>query len=151
MILVSACLLGENCKYNGKNNKNFFVIEFLKNKKYLKVCPEQLAGLGTPRLPCEILNKKVISISNEDMTDKFQKGADDTLEIAIINNCTSAILKEKSPSCGVNYVYDGTFSGKLINNMGITTTLLFKHGLKISSEKNIEEYMVDIKRRYDER
>lgn len=141
MILVSACLLGINCKYNGKNNYNDKVIEFIKNKKFIPVCPEQLGGLETPRKPSEIIlknNKKyVYNIENKDVTREFKKGALETLYIAKKFKCQLAILKANSPSCGCGKIYDGSFSSKLVNGNGITAQLLIDNKIKVVSEEDI--------------
>ena len=143
MILVSACLLGINCKYNGENNKNENVINYLKDKQYIIACPEQLGGLSTPRNPSEIINldkdKLVKSNKGLDVTDNFIKGANECLAIAKMYGCKEAILKEGSPSCGSNYIYDGTFSGKKILGQGITTSLLRKHGITVISENDVNK------------
>ena len=99
-ILVSACLLGIDCKYNGKNNKNGKIIELLKDHELIPVCPEIMGGLPTPRIPAEIHQNKVIAKDGKDVTKQYQKGAKETLKIAKLYNCHIAILKEKSPSCG---------------------------------------------------
>lgn len=144
MILVSACLLGINCKYDGDNNKNDNIKKYLEGKQFIIVCPEQLGGLTTPRVPSEIIKGrdidcyKVISKDGIDVTENFIKGAKESLKIAKMYNCKEAILKEGSPSCGSCKVYDGTFSGTKINGMGITAALLKKEGLKILSEKDFE-------------
>lgn len=140
MIIVSACLCGDNCRYNGKNNYNREVMKFLSNKEFIKVCPEVIGGLETPREPCEIQNEKVISAKNEERTEEFQFGAKQVLDIAIKNKCTLAILKDKSPSCGVNFIYDGSFSGTLIEGMGFTASILKENGFKVISEKDVEKY-----------
>lgn len=141
MILVSACLLGINCKYDGENNKDEKVIKYLKGKQYILACPEQLGGLSTPRNPSEIIKSNGYDIvkSNEglDVTVNFTKGASECLNIAEMYGCKEAILKEGSPSCGSNYIYDGTFSGKKILGEGITTALLRAHGIKVTSEREI--------------
>jgi len=147
MILVSACLLGINCKYNGDNNKNDEVVEYLRNKQFIIICPEQLGGMSTPREPSEIVRldgeavikgqTSVISNKRLDVTTKFKKGAQESLKIAQIYNCKEAILKEGSPSCGSNYIYDGTFSGKKIDGVGVTTALLRSKGIKVMSEKEL--------------
>ena len=143
MILVSACLLGINCKYNGENNKNENVINYLKDKQYIIACPEQLGGLSTPRNPSEIIkldkDKLVKSNKGLDVTYNFIKGANECLAIAKMYGCKEAILKEGSPSCGSNYIYDGTFSGKKILGQGITTSLLRKHGLTVISENDVNK------------
>lgn len=147
MILVSACLLGINCKYNGDNNKDLKVLEYLKDKEFIIVCPEQLGGMSTPRDPSEIIrldgdaviNGETSVITNKrlDVTRKFKLGANETLKIAKLYNCTEAILKEGSPSCGSNYIYDGTFTGKKRDGIGVTTSLLKQNGIKVISEKEI--------------
>jgi uncharacterized protein YbbK (DUF523 family) len=149
MILVSACLLGINCKYDGDNNNHERVKEYLKDKQFILVCPEQLGGLSTPRVPCEIVNGTGIEVLNNkctvknkqglDITESFLKGAYETLKIAKLYGCNKAILKEGSPSCGSNKIYDGTFLGNKINGMGVTASLLKKEGIDIISEKELEK------------
>ena len=136
-ILVSACLSGVNCKYNGKNNENEKIIELIKNKDVILVCPEQLGGLKTPRSPAEIKNNKVINKENIDVTEEYNKGAQEVLELAKKFNIKTAILKSKSPSCGKGKIYDGTFSGNLINGNGITTELLEKNNIKVISSDEL--------------
>ena len=147
MILVSACLLGINCKYNGDNNKNEKVAEYLKDKQFIMVCPEQLGGLSTPRDPSEIIRldgnaviegkTSVINNKRLDVTKKFKQGAMETLKIADLYWCKKAILKEGSPSCGSSLIYDGTFTGKKVSGVGVTTALLRQNGIEVISEKDI--------------
>ena len=143
MILVSACLLGINCKYNGDNNKSEKIEEYLKDKKFILVCPEQLGGLPTPRIPSEIIgeslnilnnNRVVIDKNGNDVTSQFIKGAQETLQIAKKLNIKKAILKDGSPSCGVNYIYDGKFNGTKIKGMGLTAQLLKESSIDVISE-----------------
>ena len=146
-MIVSACLVGVNCKYNGGNNDNDKVKEFLKDKQYIIICPEQLGGLTTPRKPSEINqaggkevligNSKVISCENKDGTENFVKGAKESLNIAKIFNCKQALLKEGSPSCGCNLIYDGTFTGKKISGMGVTAALFNENNIEVFSEKEL--------------
>lgn len=136
-ILVSACLAGINCKYNGNNNENEKIIELIKNKDVILVCPEQLGGLKTPRTPAEIINNKVITKDNIDVTKEYQKGAEEVLTLAKKFNIKKAILKSKSPSCGKGKIYDGTFSNSLIDGNGITTELLKKHGIEVISSDEL--------------
>lgn len=136
-ILVSACLAGINCKYNDKNNENEKIIELIKEKDVILICPEQLGGLKTPRTPAEIKNNKVINKEGIDVTEEYQKGAQEVLKIAQKFNIKTAILKSKSPSCGKGKIYDGTFSNKLIEGNGITAELLKKHGIKVISSDDI--------------
>ena len=139
MIIVSACLLGENCKYSGGNNKSENVIKYLEDKEYILVCPEQLGGLSTPRNPSEIItygNKdgndvlsgctKVLSNKGIDVTKNFIQGAEETLKIAKEHNAKTAILKAGSPSCGYKKIYDGSFLGNKIQGMGVTAAILNK-------------------------
>lgn len=146
MIIVSACLCGDNCKYNGKNNENKKVKEFLSGKEFVKICPEQLGGLSTPRNPAEIitcskdvLNKdwKIISNKGKDVTNEFLNGAYKSLEIAKNNKVEKAILKAKSPSCGYGLVYNGTFNGVLIEGNGVTTQLFLDNGIDVITEEMI--------------
>ena len=148
MYLISACLCGVNCKYNGLNNLNDKCLELLRKGEALLVCPEQLGGLNTPRIPSEILgnakdiielNKgKVINKEGKDVTKEFLKGGKEALKIAKEANIKKAILKESSPSCGSNFVYDGSFTGNKIKGKGITTYLLEKEGIEIISEKDLD-------------
>lgn len=137
--LVSACLLGKNCKYNGGNNYCEKVVTFLKDKEVYMICPEEMGGLPTPRIPCEIAGTKVLNKQGEDKTEAFYKGAQKTLDIAKEKGVNKAILKAKSPSCGKGHVYDGTFTNTLICGNGITANLLEENGIKIYNEAEIEE------------
>lgn len=141
MILVSACLAGVNCKYDGGNNLNEKILELVKKGEAILVCPEQLGGLTTPRTPSEIGiiegNKKVINKDGEDVTINFVRGAEEVLRIAKSLNITKAILKSKSPSCGCGLVYDGTFTGTKIPGNGITAQLLIDNGIEVITENDI--------------
>lgn len=152
-ILVSACLFGMNCKYDGGNNLSEKVRQLKDDHTLILVCPEQLGGLDTPRLPSEIQMEsdqkkpRVISSDGEDVTEAFVRGAEITLNIAKVHECKLAIMKEHSPSCGVKQVYDGSFSGKLVDGAGITSQMLMEHGITVISEEDdfsiIEKLMVD--------
>lgn len=146
MYLISSCLCGVNCKYSGGNNLNEKCLKLFKEGKAILVCPEQLGGLSTPRTQAEIkgtpegvINKedKVVTKYNVDVTEEFLKGAYETLYIAKLSNVEKAILKEGSPSCGVNYIYDGSFTGKKIDGKGITATILKENGIEIISELDL--------------
>ncbi len=142
-ILVSACLLGSNCKYNGKNNASEVVIK-LKNKfELIPVCPEVTGGLPTPRIPCEIKDRLVYNRIGLETTSYFVKGAKEELLKAKQNNVKYAILKEKSPSCGVRKIYDGSFSKTLIEGQGIFTRMLVKQNIKVYSEDEIDIFLKD--------
>lgn len=140
-ILVSACLLGENCKYNGGNNRCEEVLTFVKDKEVIAICPEVMGGLSTPRIPCEIIGDKVINKEGEDKTFEYEKGAQIALDLALQNDVKKAILKAKSPSCGVDKIYDGTFSSTLVDGDGVCVRLLKKHGILVYSENDIKEEM----------
>lgn len=140
-LLVSSCFAGYNTKYNGKNNKLEMIEKLSKKYKLIYVCPEVVGGLSIPRNPSEILGDKVISNKGVDVTNEYNKGANCALYLVKKYNITKALLKESSPSCGSNTVYDGTFSGTKIKGMGVTASLLTKHGVKIYSENNIEELL----------
>lgn len=137
MIFVSACLVGEPCKYNGGHNRNEKVLAFLADKEYLSVCPEALGGLPIPRDPVEKKGERYISRDGEDHTAAFQKGAQAVLDLALHHRPTLVILKERSPSCGSKQIYDGSFSGKRIEGMGYTAALLRQHGFRIISEEEL--------------
>lgn len=136
-ILVSSCLCGINCKYNGKNNYTPLIEEIKKYFNVIEVCPETLGGLPTPRDPSEINGNKVISNKGKDVTINYNQGALKTLELAKKYNAKIAILKDRSPSCG-RYSYDGTFTHNLIDREGITYRLLSENGIKIYTENEIE-------------
>lgn len=136
-VLVSACLLGVNCKYNGKNNYSKEIIEYLKDKEIIPVCPEQLGGLSTPRVASEIKVDRVITKDGKDVTDSFVKGATEVLQLAKKLNVKKAILKSKSPSCGYKKIYDGTFSNTLTNGNGVCAELLTNNGIEIINSDNI--------------
>lgn len=139
-ILVSACLLGKNCKYNGGNNLNKSVLDFIEGHEVIGVCPEQLGGLSTPRLPAEMVegivtNKEGISVDAE-----FRKGAQTALAAALEKKVDLAILQSRSPSCGVKEIYDGSFSGKKVKGQGVFARLLTKYGIKVLDAEDIAEH-----------
>lgn len=136
-ILVSACLLGINCQYNGESDFTRELLEFLKDKgEFIAVCPEVLGGLPIPRDGAEIVGKKVKTAAGKDVTKQFIEGAKKVFKIAKENNVKLAILKAKSPSCGVGWIYDGTFSRNLIKGDGMTAALLKKNKIKVLTEKD---------------
>jgi uncharacterized protein YbbK (DUF523 family) len=137
MKLCSACLLGINCRYDGKIIPNKEVIKLAKREILIPVCPEQLGGLSTPREPSEQNGGRVITISGVDVTRNFLKGAEQVLILAQIYGIKEAILKQKSPSCGCGRIYDGTFSNRLIQGDGVTTILLKKNKIKVMTEQNL--------------
>ncbi len=141
--LVSACLLGIRCRYDGKSKPNKEVIELKTRFDFIPVCPEQLGGLPTPRFKSEIRSDgRVINEKGEDWTEHFIRGAEEVLNIARMLNIKKAILKERSPSCGVNEIYDGTFRGKRMRGKGITTRLLEEKGIEVISEEELSKKSV---------
>ena len=140
-LLVSACIFGNNTKYNGGNNYNP-LIEKLKDKyNIILCCPEVDGGLSIPRNPSEVLNGKVISSEGLDVTKEFKLGAKMALDLVNKYNIKKALLKDGSPSCGKNYIYDGTFTKTKVNKMGITASLLKDAGVTIYTENDIEELL----------
>lgn len=135
MKLCSACLLGINCRYDGGNDKNEKILRLARAEPLIPVCPEQLGGLPTPRTPSEEREKQVITREGEDVTENFRKGAQEVLRLARLYGVGEAILKQRSPSCGIGWIYDGTFSGTVIPGNGVTTALLEKNGIRVISEE----------------
>lgn len=149
-LLVSACLLGINSKYNGETNTNQLLIANSSSLYLIPICPEQLGGLNTPRPACEIAcgssgkdvinnNGIVQSKDGKDYTGEFIKGAEETLLITKLLGCKDALLKKRSPSCGFGQIYDGCFNGTLHTGNGVTAELLYQHGIKIYNEDDISE------------
>ena len=134
-VLVSACLLGVDCKYNGGNNYDEEIFKELEKYELIPVCPEIFGGLSTPRKPSEIVGNKVINNEGLDVTNNFKRGAEETLELAKKLGVKKAILKAKSPSCGNGKIYDGTFTGTIIDGDGITTKLLKENGIEVITLK----------------
>lgn len=141
MILVSACLAGINCKYNGGNNYNEKIFKMVKNGKAIPVCAEQLGGLSTPRIPVEIKiidgKKHAINKEGQDVTEQFEKGAREILELAKNLDIKQAVLQPRSPSCGVGKIYSGNFDGKLIDGNGFLAELLLENGIEVLSVDEI--------------
>lgn len=133
-VLVSACLLGVSCRYDGSDNKAPEVIRQGKRVHLIPVCPEQMGGLMTPRSPAEIREGRVYTKDGVDVTEPFQKGAQETLKLAQLFGCRCAVLKARSPSCGSGLIYDGTFSGKKTEGDGITAALLKENGIQVYTE-----------------
>lgn len=130
-VVVSACLLGENCKYNGGNNLSPAIAEFLKDKHVIAVCPELLAGLGVPRVPIEIVGDDIKTRDGKSVSAALCKAVDSIIEQLSGEDIEYAILKSRSPTCGVKQVYDGTFSGKLADGMGTLAAALKENGYKV--------------------
>lgn len=140
-ILISACLVGENCRYDGKNALVKELKELTKYYDLIPICPEVSGGLKTPRFPSEIKDGKVISKNDKDVTEFYNNGAYWAKSVCLLYNVKLAILKEKSPSCGVHQIYDGTFSNNLIEGEGITTKKLKQMHVKVINEKEAVELL----------
>lgn len=138
-ILISACLLGEPCRFDGQGKKKFELLEKLKHSELVPFCPEVEGGLPTPRPPAEVSGERVIRKSGEDVTAQFQKGASAGVKRAQSQNITLAILKSRSPACGCGQVYDGTFTKKLIPGDGIFTQNLKAAGIDCISDEQFLE------------
>ena len=137
MILVSACLLGENCKYSGGNNRREAVCRFLEGRDYIAFCPERAGGLPTPRLPSERRGAGVVARDGTDVTEAFRLGAERALALCREKGVTLAIFKEGSPSCGSRVIYDGSFSGRKIPGRGVTAELLEENGISVLGEDEL--------------
>jgi uncharacterized protein YbbK (DUF523 family) len=137
MKIVSACLAGIKCRWDGKAKPCDKVIYLVKRGEAIPVCPEQLGGLTTPRIPAEQKGNKVFAKTGDDLTAQFKSGAREALKIALLASCDEAILKSKSPSCGSGKIYDGTFTRKLIDGDGVFAKILKKNKIKVSSENDI--------------
>ena len=146
-ILVSACLLGEKCKYDGRSNYRPFVEKLKKQFDIVPVCPEVLGGLKIPREKSEIKKSKdmVVSETGRDVTRAFNKGRDEELNIVKYLHITKAVLMERSPSCGVHKVYNGQFNGTLIDGEGVTTKGLRELGVQVFTIEEMEEYLDELK------
>lgn len=152
MILVSACLLGHRVRYNGSADEHPLLMKYNEMGKFIAVCPECLGQLSIPRPPVEIIygkgqdvlngTAKIISKLEQDLTGNFIAGAEKMLAIAEQYGIKAAILKERSPSCGVHQIYDGTFSGKKIVGEGVAATMLSQHGIKLYSEEDVNEQLL---------
>ena len=132
-ILVSSCLLGLNCRYDGGNNYSKEVEEFLKNYEIIPICPEIMGGLPTPRTPSERQADRVINKDGKDVTEQYKKGARECLFLAQKYDVKKALLKLRSPSCGSKEIYDGTFSHTIIEGDGVTAELFKKNGIEVIS------------------
>lgn len=147
-IAISSCFL-YNCRYDGKNSKTAEIDEFIEKLtkegyELVPICPEILGGLSTPRVSAERKNDRVVNKDGVDVTKNFEDGASKVLKIILENGIKLAILKQKSPSCGVGKIYDGTFSKKLILGNGVTTDLLQKEGIVVFSDEEINKINDDI-------
>ena len=136
-ILVSACLLGENCKYNGGNNYSPVVTEFVMGQDVLSICPEMMAGMGCPRTPIEIVDGVLMDRDGNNVDAAMQKAVADAMEFIQKEEIRCAILQSRSPTCGVNQIYDGSFSGKLISGSGIFARALKEAGYQTMDAEDL--------------
>ena len=154
-ILISACLLGVKCRYNGLDSKSEKIMNAFEADEIIPICPEQLGELPTPRPSAEIVGgdgeavldgtARVVSVEGDDKTEEYLRGAHCALQIAQESGATQAILKSKSPSCGCGQIYDGTFTGNPTDGNGVTTALFRRHGIETITEKDLEQGDLRIK------
>lgn len=140
-ILISACLMGVNCRYDGVGMWIEHLDELMKKYHLIPVCPEIFGGMSTPREPAERIKDKVITRIGEDVTEYYKKGAQEVLKLAKLYQCEYAILKERSPSCGCGKIYDGTFTHTQIDGDGVLAELLISEGIKVLGESNVQELL----------
>lgn len=143
-ILVSACLLGIPCRYDGSDKLTEELLLLSERHTLIPICPEQLGGLSTPRNPSERINERIVSKTGEDVTEQFLLGAKLAYDIATLNQCKIAILKERSPSCGHNMIYDGSFQGNIIPGMGVCAELLTQNGIKVYGESDLPQLIKEL-------
>ena len=141
-IMVSACLSGQNCKYNGGNNLNEKVMKLMAGNEVFSVCPEVMGGLSVPRSPSEIRDGIVMTKDGRDVDAAFCAGAQECLKLAVREQPDLIVLQSRSPSCGVNQRYDGSFTGKLIKGSGVTAELLIRHGFHVVDVEDLEGTVV---------
>lgn len=139
-IVVSACLLGRNCKYSGGNNYHPAVAEFVKDKEVIEVCPEVLAGLGIPRTPIEIVNGELRDRKGVSVEAQLRAAVAQLLDRLAGEDIECAVLQSRSPTCGVNQVYDGSFSGRLISGSGVFAQALRDAGYRVVDAEDMEHY-----------
>lgn len=138
-LLISACLLGCRCRYDGASKEHPLVKRLADRHTLVPVCPEQLGGLSTPRPPAERLGSRVVTRAGADVTDAYRRGAEEALCLCRLLECTAAVLKERSPSCGHGEIYDGTFSGVLTDGDGVLAELLSANRIPVYGESQIEK------------
>ena len=153
LILVSTCLLGLDTKYNGNSNENNIIMEYARFGKFIPVCPEQLGGLETPRASAEIIGGsgedvlhgkcKVMTDRGIDETNQYIKGAREVVKLLKLFPVTAAILKQRSPSCGNSKIYDGTFTGNVIDGQGVTAALLKQYDIPVFSEEDVTSELLE--------
>lgn len=145
-ILVSACLLGVRCRYDGRGGLIPGAAELLDQHHLIPVCPEIMGGLATPRTPAERVKKQVLTKDGADVTWAYEKGAEEVLRLAGLYGCKAAVLKERSPSCGSGRIYDGSFTGTLTDGDGVCAACLKEHGIKVYGESQVERLLEELER-----
>ena len=142
-ILVSACLLGRNCKYNGGNNRNQAVLDFLKGHEIIAVCPEVAAGMGIPRTPVEIVDGEVRDAQGNSYDRQLRQAVAEILEGIRPLEIDCAVLQSRSPTCGVNQIYDGTFSRTRIAGSGVLAQALKDAGYRVIDGEDITDFITE--------
>ena len=140
-VLVSACLLGVSCRYDGRSKGHPLAGELVKKHTVIPVCPEIFGGLPTPRPPAERQGSGVFTEKGADVTENYRRGAEEVLHLARLYGCKLAILKERSPACGAGQIYDGTFTHTLTEGFGVAAELLEKNGVRVIGESEIERHL----------
>ena len=140
-LLISACLLGTCCRYDGASKPHPLAAALAAEHQLVPLCPEQLGGLATPRMPAERQGERVVTRNGGDVTDAYRGGAEEALRLCRLLGCEAAVLKERSPSCGKGQVYDGTFSRTLTDGNGVTADLLAEMGIPVYGESQVEELL----------
>ena len=142
-ILVSACLLGASCRYDGKSKEYPLMEELCRRHEVVPFCPEIFGGLPTPRTPAERQGERVVTKTGGDVTENYRRGAEEALRLAQMLGCTAAVLKERSPSCGSGAVYDGTFTGTLRPGDGVAAELLQSRGIRVLGESQLADFLAE--------
>ena len=142
-ILISACLLGIPCRYDGASKAQPWAEELARRHELVPVCPEQLGGLPTPRTPSERRGDRVVMNTGADVTEQYRRGAEAALRLCRLTGCEAAILKERSPSCGSGEIYDGTFTGTVVEGWGVTAELLRREGIPVLGESRMGELLTE--------
>lgn len=140
-LLISACLLGVSCRYDGKSKPLPEAEKLIEKYELIPVCAEIMGGLPTPRIPAEISGDKVITEDGREVTAEYLRGAEEVLRLAKLFGCKKALLKERSPSCGSGMIYSGNFDGTLVEGNGKTAALLIKNGIRVFGESRADELM----------
>ena len=140
-ILVSACLLGVYCRYNGERKQMEGIERLMECAELIPVCPEILGGLPTPRPAAERVGDRVMNREGADVTEAYRRGAEETLHLAELFGAKMALLKERSPSCGMGKIHDGSFQGRIVDGSGVTAELLAAHGISVYGDSCIDELL----------